>query len=141
MNLNVILAEDNPLHLAVIYRNVDQVEQYIDDKNVYDKAGRNPLHLATNIEPRYVDWKSCFIEVSIEAIEYLRNIDILKKMVKFNYADHDKLFQWNAMENMLSKIKVLFQQKLSYKDANIQAKNYISISKNISMMIALSFSA
>jgi phosphoglycolate phosphatase-like HAD superfamily hydrolase len=98
MILSVILAEDNPLHLAVIYRNGDQIAKYIEDKNIYDKAGRNPLHLATYIEPRYVDWKSCFIEVSIEAIEYLRNIDILKKMVKFNYADHDKLFQWNALE-------------------------------------------
>jgi predicted nucleic-acid-binding protein len=29
MILNVILAEDNPLHLAVIYRNVDQIEKYI----------------------------------------------------------------------------------------------------------------
>jgi ankyrin repeat protein len=98
MILSVILAEDNPLHLAVIYRNVDQIEKYIDDKNVYDKAGRNPLHLATYMEPRFVDPRSCFIEVSIKAIEYLTNITILKHMVKFNYADCDKLFNWNALE-------------------------------------------
>jgi ankyrin repeat protein len=98
MILNVLLAKDNPLHLAVIYRNVDQIEKHIDDKNVYDKAGRNPLHLATYIEPRYVDQKSCFIEVSIEAFEYLINIGILNKMAKFNYADREKLFEWNALE-------------------------------------------
>ncbi|KAJ3619813.1 hypothetical protein MTP99_005468 [Tenebrio molitor] len=97
MILSVILAEDNPLHLAVIYRNVDQIEKYIDDKNVHDKAGRNPLHLATYIEPRFVGPKSCFI-VSIETIEYLTNISILKRMVKFNYADCDNLFEWNALE-------------------------------------------
>jgi hypothetical protein len=48
MILNVILAADNPLHLAVIYRNVDQIEKHIENENVYDKAGRNPLHLATH---------------------------------------------------------------------------------------------
>jgi ankyrin repeat protein len=98
MILNVLLAKDNPLHLAVIYRNVDQIEKHIDDKNVYDKAGRNPLHLATYIEPRYIDQKSCFIEVSIEAFEYLISIGILNKMAKFNYADREKLFEWNALE-------------------------------------------
>jgi ankyrin repeat protein len=97
MTLNVILAEDNPLHLAVIYRNVDQIEKYIEDKNVYDKAGRNPLHLATYIEPRYVDRKSCFIDCT-EAIGYLTNIGILEKIMKFNYAHSDKLFGWNALE-------------------------------------------
>jgi ankyrin repeat protein len=94
--LSVILAEDNPLHLAVIYRNVDQIEKYFDDKNIYDKAGRNPLHLATFIEPRCVDRKLCMINVSIEAREYFTNI--FKKLVKFNYADCDKLFQRNALE-------------------------------------------
>jgi hypothetical protein len=97
MILNVILAEDNPLHLAVIYRNMDQIEKYIDDINVHDKAGRNPLHLVTYIEPRFIDPKSCFI-VSIEITEYLTNIGVLKRMVKFNYADCDKLFELNALE-------------------------------------------
>jgi hypothetical protein len=98
MILSVILAENNPLHLALIYRNMDQIEKYVDDdKNVHDKAGRNPLHLATYFEPRFVDKKSCFI-VSIESIDYLTNIDILKRMVKFNYADCDKLFELNALE-------------------------------------------
>jgi ankyrin repeat protein len=98
MILSVILAEDNPLHLAVIYRDVGQIAKYIEDKNVHDKAGRNPLHLATYNEPRCVGRKSCFIEASIEATEYLRNIRILKEMMKFKYTDRDKLFQWNALE-------------------------------------------
>ncbi|KAH0811514.1 hypothetical protein GEV33_011277 [Tenebrio molitor] len=69
MILNVLLAEENPLHLALIYRDVDQIAKYIEDKNVYDKAGRNPLHLATYINPRCVDRNDCFIEVSIEALQ------------------------------------------------------------------------
>jgi ankyrin repeat protein len=98
MILNVLLAEENPLHLALIYRDVDQIAKYIEDKNVYDKAGRNPLHLATYIEPRCVDRKSCLIDVSVEALQYLTNISIFKKLVQFNYADCDKLFQWNALK-------------------------------------------
>jgi ankyrin repeat protein len=101
MILSVILAENNPLHLAVIYRNEDQIAKYIDDKNVYDKARRNPLHLATFIEPRCVDRKSCMIEVSIEAMENVKNIKILEKMMKFNYADCDELFKWNALKYAL----------------------------------------
>jgi ankyrin repeat protein len=97
MILSVILAEDNPLHLAVIYRNLNQIEKYIEDKNVYDKAGRNPLHLATYFEPRCVDHKSCYVQLS-EETKYLRNIGIFTKMMKFNHADRDKLFQWNALE-------------------------------------------
>jgi ankyrin repeat protein len=98
MILNVILAEDNPLHLAVIYRNVDQIAKLIENENVYDKAGRNPLHLATYVEPRFVDRQTSLFEVNIKARKYLTNIAILEKTVNFNYADCDKLFQLNALE-------------------------------------------
>jgi ankyrin repeat protein/uncharacterized UPF0146 family protein len=98
MILNVILAEDNPLHLAVIYRNVDQIEKYIDDKNVHDKAGRNPFHLATYVKPRFVDRNISWFDVYIKYRKYLTNFAILEKMVKFNYADCDKLFQLNALQ-------------------------------------------
>jgi ankyrin repeat protein len=96
MILNVILAADNPLHLAVIYRNVDQIEKHIENENVYDQAGRNPLHLATHLEPRFVDQKT-FLNV-YNTRENLANIAILEKMVKFKYADCDKLFQLNALQ-------------------------------------------
>jgi ankyrin repeat protein len=98
MILNVILAADNPLHLAVIYRNVDQIEKHIENENVYDKAGRNPLHLATHLEPRFVDQKTFLNVYNTEARENLANIAILEKMVKFKYADCDKLFQLNALQ-------------------------------------------
>ncbi|KAH0811459.1 hypothetical protein GEV33_011331 [Tenebrio molitor] len=80
MILNVILAADNPLHLAVIYRNVDQIEKHIENENVYDKAGRNPLHLATHLEPRFVDQKTFLNVYNTEARENLANIAILEKM-------------------------------------------------------------
>jgi ankyrin repeat protein/uncharacterized UPF0146 family protein len=98
MILNVILAEDNPLHLAVIYRNVDQIAKHIENENVYDEAGRNPLHLATYIEPRFVGRLINSFDVFVKTTEYLRHIAIFKKMVKFNYADCDKLFQLNALD-------------------------------------------
>jgi ankyrin repeat protein len=98
MILNVILAEDNPLHLAVIYRNVDQIAKHIENENVYDKAGRNPLHLATYIEPRFVARQISLFDFHVKNTEYLTHIAILKKMVKFNYADCDKLFQFNVLD-------------------------------------------
>jgi ankyrin repeat protein len=98
MILNVILAQDNPLHLAVIYRNVDQIANHIENENVYDKAGRNPLHLATYVEPKFFNRKIFLFDVYMKTREYLKNIAILKKMVKFNYADCDKLFQLNALQ-------------------------------------------
>jgi ankyrin repeat protein len=95
--LNVILAEDNPLHLAVIYRNVSQIEKYIDDKNVHDKAGRSPLHLATYVEPRFVDRNTLFFE--FYKTKYLtNNIAILEKMVKFKSDKCDKLFELDDLE-------------------------------------------
>jgi ankyrin repeat protein len=98
MILNVILAEDNPLHFAVIYRNVDQIANHLENENVYDKAGRNPLHLATYVEPKFFNRKISLADVYMKTREYLKNIAILKKMVKFNYADCDKLFQLNALQ-------------------------------------------
>jgi ankyrin repeat protein len=130
--LSVILAEDNPLHLAVIYGNVDQIAKYINDENVYDKAGRNPLHLATFIEPRCVDRKSCLIEDSTEAREYLTNIGILKKLVKFNYADCDNLFQWNALKYAFENKNLIFVEMFlkicdfSKEKLNQHLKNYIN---------------
>jgi ankyrin repeat protein len=98
MILNVILAQDNPLHFAVIYRNVDQIANHLENENVYDKAGRNPLHLATYVEPKFFNRKISLADVYMKTREYLKNIAILKKMVKFNYADCDKLFQLNALQ-------------------------------------------
>jgi ankyrin repeat protein/septum formation topological specificity factor MinE len=98
MILSVILAEDNPLHLAVIYRNVDQIEKHIENENVYDKAGRNPLHLATYLEPRFPDRNYYLFEVSMKAREYLTNIAILEKMVKFKSDKCDKLFELDDLE-------------------------------------------
>jgi ankyrin repeat protein len=116
MILNVILAEDNPLHLAVIYRNVDQIAKHIENENVYDKAGRNPLHLATYIEPKFVARQIYLFNFYVTNTEYLTNIGILKKMVKFNYADCDKLFQLNALD-------YAFENK-SFVSAEIIIKTY-----------------
>jgi ankyrin repeat protein len=98
MILNVILAEESPLHLAVINRDMAQIKKYIEVKNFHDAAYRNPLHLATYIEPRCVDWKSCLIKVSEEYREYLKNIEILKEMLKFKYIDQDELFHYSALQ-------------------------------------------
>jgi ankyrin repeat protein len=116
MILNVMLAEDNPLHLAVIYLNVDQIAKHIENENVYDKAGRNPLHLATYIEPRFVGRQISLLDFYVKNTKYLTHIAILKKMEKFNYADCDKLFQLNALD-------YAFENK-SFVSAEIIIKTY-----------------
>jgi hypothetical protein len=127
--LSVTLAEDNPLHLAVIYRNVDQIEKYIDDKNVHDKAGRNPLQLATYIEPRFVDRN---IDVHIKQREYLTNIAILEKMVKFKSDKCDKLFELDDLgyafenESFVSAEIILKTCGYAKEELHLYTKKYIN---------------
>ncbi|XP_063924886.1 uncharacterized protein LOC135138796 isoform X2 [Zophobas morio] len=42
---NVMLAENNPLHLSIIYKNMDMFEKHINEKNSKDQGGRTALHL------------------------------------------------------------------------------------------------
>jgi ankyrin repeat protein/uncharacterized UPF0146 family protein len=132
MILNVILAEDNPLHLAVIYRNVDQIAKHIENENVDDKGGRNPLHLATYIEPIFVARQIQSFEIYVKTTEYLKNIAILKKMVKFNYADCDKLFQLNALDyafennSFVSAEIIIKTYEYSKKELHQYIKKYIN---------------
>jgi hypothetical protein len=53
MIFNVILAEESPIHLALIYQNMDQFAKHVKNKNMYDKGGRNPLHIVACSEPRF----------------------------------------------------------------------------------------
>jgi hypothetical protein len=132
MILNVILAEDNPLHLAVIYRNVDQIAKHIENENAYDKARRNPLHLATYIEPRFVARQISLLDFYVKTTEYLTHIAILKKMVKFNYADCDKLFHLNALDyafenkSFVSAEIIIKTYKYSKKELHQYIKKYIN---------------
>ncbi|KAJ3652767.1 hypothetical protein Zmor_018704 [Zophobas morio] len=42
---DVMLAENNPLHLSIIYKNIDMFEKHINEKYSRDQGGRTALHL------------------------------------------------------------------------------------------------
>ncbi|XP_068903743.1 serine/threonine-protein phosphatase 6 regulatory ankyrin repeat subunit B-like [Tenebrio molitor] len=56
---DMILAKDSPVHLAILYRNLETLKQHEDQiKNCRDNAGRSALHLACS-------WGSTYPPVSV----------------------------------------------------------------------------
>jgi hypothetical protein len=80
MIFNVILAEESSLHLALIYKNMDQFEKHVNNKTMYDKAGWNPLHIVACSGPRF---NSSSLVSSLLLFKskrsFLKNICILEK--------------------------------------------------------------
>jgi hypothetical protein len=80
MIFNVILAEESSLHLALIYKNMDQFEKHVNNKTMYDKAGWNPLHIVACSGPRF---NSSSLVSSLLLFKskrsFLKNIFILEK--------------------------------------------------------------
>jgi ankyrin repeat protein len=99
MIFNIVLAEENPLHLAVIYRDVQQIVKHSENKSYYDRGGRNPLHIAACAGPDLNNFTSHVHNTdSAKTKDYLKNITILYQVVKFNYNERDSIFQWNALD-------------------------------------------
>jgi ankyrin repeat protein len=101
MIFNVILAEESPLHLALIYQNMDQFAKHVKNKNTYDKGGRNPLHILACSEPRFNSSTLFASKFSVKTEDYLRNIRILKKLADPSNNKSDTLFQWTPLEYAL----------------------------------------
>jgi ankyrin repeat protein len=93
MIFSLILAEENPLHLAVIYRDVDLVVRSMEDKNTYDKGGRSPLHIAACSGERFGISRTTGVKEN-----NLQDILILEHVVKFDHLEQDKLFKWNSLD-------------------------------------------
>jgi ankyrin repeat protein len=127
MIFNVILAEDNPLHLGVIYQDENQIVKHIEDKNIHDKGGRNPLHIATYNEPRFA---SHSIRFSPKIEEYLKNIRILEIIVDhFDYNECDELFKLSALDyafenNSLLSAEIILKKYKGSKEVLKYVKNY-----------------
>ena len=103
---NVMLAEENPLHLAVIYKDRFQVQAHIDDDNIYDKAGRNPLHLAVTQCLKYPGYfirtETGWTTMTSDIIKHIEvnvlNRQFLNHVAKFDPLTRDKLFNWNCLD-------------------------------------------
>jgi ankyrin repeat protein len=101
MIFNVILAEESPIHLALIYQNMDQFAKHVKNKNMYDKGGRNPLHIVACSEPRFNSLTLFSSQFSVKIEDYLKNIRILEKLVHSSNNKSDTLFQWTPLEYAL----------------------------------------
>jgi ankyrin repeat protein len=99
MILNIILAEESPLHLALIYENMDQFAKHVKNKTtgMYDKGGRNPLHIVACSGPRFDGFSLLYIVRN----SYLKYINILKKLSDSSNNESDTLFQWTPLEYAL----------------------------------------
>ncbi|XP_063923595.1 uncharacterized protein LOC135137792 isoform X2 [Zophobas morio] len=52
---DILLAENNPLHLSIIYKNREQFEKHKDEMNRTDRAGRTSMHLISTYGTKYPD--------------------------------------------------------------------------------------
>jgi ankyrin repeat protein len=98
MIFSVILAEENPLHLAVIYKDLDHITKHLDHSNIHDKGGRNPFHIAAGSEPRLNSFTSNSSGSPAETEDFLKNITILETLAHFDCNERDQLFLWSPLD-------------------------------------------
>ncbi|RZC38346.1 hypothetical protein BDFB_008996, partial [Asbolus verrucosus] len=105
--LDILLAEDSPLHLAVIYKDLGQFERHLRGNVERDKGGRTPLHLACSYGTRYPPLKADkswyrFDNDDIDPQKEEIQRKILTDLMKFDPYNEDALFKWTALEYALA---------------------------------------
>ncbi|XP_063926833.1 uncharacterized protein LOC135140269 [Zophobas morio] len=101
--LNIMLAEESPLHLGVIYMDLQQIERHCGGGKVYDRAGRNPLHLAACRGMEYPNWSvfDCFFHTS-RFLRFIEEVITSRRIVSFvlesDPLERDELFSWNCLD-------------------------------------------
>jgi ankyrin repeat protein len=111
---DIMLAEDNALHLAVIYRDTNSVKQHLDNSDVKDEGGRSPLHLLCSygIEHSHLSstegtWWFLYPGKHISCKGFTKNYmeGVSTQYRKlFNMLSHcdvfqnDNVFQWNCLD-------------------------------------------
>lgn len=137
--LSMMLAEDNPLHLAVIYKDIPEIHNHIEDEaNYYDLAGRNLLQVAvslanSNFETNRGDFWNCF-DKSEESIE---NKQIMKILIsKCNPYEKDLLFgittfHYAILRNNLFALELILEHFGMTHEAFILLQEYNYINNEI----------
>jgi ankyrin repeat protein len=136
----VKLAENCPLHQAVLKQNVSEVEKLAPEYlNQEDRKGRTPLHLASSLGQKYPiseDFDVRNIQ-NIESTKSQKILQCLLSMKQFNPLQKDKLFQWNcfeyadaslcllAIEEMSKKTQFELEHLTNYRNVNILCKHCV----------------
>ncbi|XP_063923115.1 uncharacterized protein LOC135137411 [Zophobas morio] len=104
MMFDILMAEECPLHLAVIYGNVNQVQEYVKDSELEDAAGRKALHLVCTYGAKYhqIDRKLdnfTFDDYRLhrESSTYMRILEILLRYCQ-NISKSDGLFNFTCFD-------------------------------------------
>ncbi|XP_063925283.1 uncharacterized protein LOC135139113 isoform X1 [Zophobas morio] len=113
---DVMMAEKNPLHLAVIYKDIHQCEKQIENVGTKDEAGRNALHIACSYGINYPEDEA---RINRESTTYTKIIAMLfgKPEIKIKIAERDDLFNFDCVEYALASkclyvIETLFEKSL-----------------------------
>ncbi|XP_063906156.1 ankyrin-3-like [Zophobas morio] len=122
---DVMLAENNPLHLSVLYKNTHQFEKYIDQMNIKDAGDRMPLHLTCTYRMKYRlshPYQKYFL-VKEDLVTPNRELDCYVFMAKtlaqkqFDAKNKDDLFSFDYLDycleaNCLYPIELFLELKL-----------------------------
>jgi ankyrin repeat protein len=105
---DMILAKDSPVHISILYRNMNILETYGNDVSKYkDKGGRNPLQIACawgSKHPLGTTFQSNTGETVISINENISEPQLNVEVVNFllshgcNPFDKDVLIGWDAVE-------------------------------------------
>jgi ankyrin repeat protein len=134
------LAENCPLHQAVLKQNVSEVEKLAPEYlNQEDRKGRTPLHLASSLGQKYPISEDFQVR-NIQNIESTKSQKILQCLLSMKQIDplqKDKLFQWNcfeyadaslcllAIEEMSKKTQFELEHLTNYRNVNILCKHCV----------------
>lgn len=127
--LSLMLAEESPLLLAVIHRDLPEIEEYQEDKNCYDLGGRNPLQVAVSLA--YSNFKN--VECWDVSEECNKDKETIKALItKFNPYEKDSLFEIDAFhcailrKNLFALELILTNYGMTHQAFSIlKEKNYI----------------
>ncbi|XP_063924177.1 uncharacterized protein LOC135138192 isoform X2 [Zophobas morio] len=94
--LDIMLAEKNPLHLAIIYKSIDYFENNITNINIRDEGGRSGLHLVCTYGIKYPEVQVALVEISKEEDWYLQ---MIKRLIKdLSVSETDVLFKFDCLD-------------------------------------------
>ncbi|XP_063927813.1 uncharacterized protein LOC135140978 [Zophobas morio] len=132
---DLILAENSPAHVAVLYKNAEALKKYKSDIHSVDKGGRSTLHLACSYGVTRV-----IIEDNLknehESNDHFNKLrkkdDEFRKIIEFllehqvDLLSKDSVYQWNSLNFAETTLSILpFEVILECTDPKIGMKDKI----------------
>ncbi|XP_063923969.1 uncharacterized protein LOC135138056 isoform X2 [Zophobas morio] len=113
---DLLLAENSPLHLSIISKNLDQFEKYKDKMNTKDRGGRTPMHIICTYGIEYPDNIT-----RIHNREYSWYMTMVKVLVKecTSFDSKDDLLNYTCLDycleaNCLYVLEAILENKLAH---------------------------